>query len=218
MGPMRQRLLLVAGWVAAAVVAILVSTGAVAVAGGQVTDRPLRPLSASEVAAFTEECSSSDRAPCLRQLEETIEPTTTVEAAPDLNSSLDGDGQGVSPIPADPSEPPSEDSLDPGDDSDESLLPPSIAEKSVAEPQGEVVSLEGGSVGISGADGEVRVIWAIPGPGFALVPLAGTEIQEGAVTLVFSDGAHRSRLEATWDDAMGLVIETFEGRLDLSES
>jgi hypothetical protein len=218
MGSMRQRLLLVAGWVAAAVVASLVSTGAVAVAGGQVTDRPLRPLSASEVAALTEECGSTDRAPCLRQLEEPVELTTLVEAAPDLNSSLDGDEQGVSPVSADPPKPPSEDTLDPGADGDESLLPPAVDDRSVAQPRGEVVSLQGGSVGISGADGEVRVIWAIPGPGFALVPLAGTEIQEGAVTLVFSDGAHRSRLEATWDDTAGLVIETVEGRLDLSES
>ena len=72
MSSMRQRLLLVAGWAAAAVVASLVSTGAVAVAGGQVTDRPLPPLSASEVAALTEECGPSDRAPCLRQLEGSV--------------------------------------------------------------------------------------------------------------------------------------------------
>ena len=51
MGPMRQRVLLVAGWVIAAVVTSLVASGAVAVAGGQVFDRPLRPLTAAEVAA-----------------------------------------------------------------------------------------------------------------------------------------------------------------------
>ena len=122
MGSMRQRLLLVAGWVAAAVVASLVSTGAVAVAGGQVTDRPLRPLSASEVAALTEECGSTDRAPCLRQLEKPVELTTLVEAAPDLNSSLDGDGQGVSPTAPEPSLPPEDDPLDPADEPDESLV------------------------------------------------------------------------------------------------
>jgi len=49
---MRQRLLLVAGWIAAAVGSGLVATGAVAVAGGQVLDRPLRPLTAAEVAAL----------------------------------------------------------------------------------------------------------------------------------------------------------------------
>lgn len=218
MGSMRQRLLLVAGWAAAAVVASLVSTGAVAVAGGQVLDRPLRPLSASEVAALTEECGTTDRAPCLRQLEEPAEPTTTVEAAPDLNSNLEGDEQGVSPTSVDPSEPPSEDPLEPGDEVDESLLPPSVDGEATAEPQGEVVSMQGGAVGVSGADGRVSVIWAIPNPGFALVPLGGTEIEPSAITLVFSDGAHSSRLTATWDDTDGLIVETSEGKLDLAES
>ena len=48
----RQRLLLVAGWLIAAISAGLVASGAVAVAGGQVLDRPLRPLTAAEVAAL----------------------------------------------------------------------------------------------------------------------------------------------------------------------
>ncbi len=52
MRALRQRLLLVAGWVVAAVATGLVSAGAVAVAGGQVNDRPLNPLSAAEVAAL----------------------------------------------------------------------------------------------------------------------------------------------------------------------
>ncbi len=215
MGSMRQRLLLVAGWVAAAVVATLVSTGAVAVAGGQVTDRPLPPLSASEVAALTEECGSSDRAPCLRQLEDAAEPTTTVTAAPEILSP-EGDGQGVSPTSPDSSVPPEDNPLDPGDEPDESLLPPPGDDEVTPEPRGEVVTLLGATIGISGGAGEVRVIWAVPSPGFALVPLAGTEIEEGSVTVVFSDGSHRSTLAARWDVAEGLVVETTEGRLELT--
>ena len=214
MGSMRQRLLLVAGWVAAAVVATLVSTGAVAVAGGQVTDRPLPPLSASEVAALTEECGSSDRAPCLRQLEGSAEPTTTVTAAPEILSP-EGDGQGVSPTAPEPSVPPEDDPLDPADEPDESLVP-LPDDDTVPEPRGEVVTLLGATVGISGAAGEVRVIWAIPSPGFALVPVAGTEIETASVTMVFSDGSHRSTLAARWDPTEGLVVETTEGRLELS--
>lgn len=49
---MRQRLLLVAGWLFAAIGSVLVASGAVAIAGGQVLDRPLRPLTAAEVAAL----------------------------------------------------------------------------------------------------------------------------------------------------------------------
>lgn len=216
MGSMRQRLLLVAGWVAAAVVATLVSTGAVAVAGGQVTDRPLPPLSASEVAALTEECGSSDRAPCLRQLEGSAEPTTTVVAAPET-SSPEGDGQGVSPTSSERPLPPEDDPLDPSDEPDDSLIPPpGDDEAETPDPQGEVVTLIGATVGISGAAGEVRVIWAIPSPGFSLVPLAGTEIEAGSVTMVFSDGSHRSTLAARWDEVEGLLVETTEGRLELS--
>ncbi len=206
MGSMRQRLLLVAGWVAAAVVATLVSTGAVAVAGGQVADRPLPALSASEVAAPAEECGSSDRAPCLRQLEGSAEPTTTDAAAPEILSP-EGDGQGVSSGSASPpvslvDEPP-----DPADDFDESLLPP---------PRDEVVTLIGASVGFSGADGEVRFIWAIPRPGFALRPPTEAELEEDFITLVFSDGSHRSTLVARWDEVEGLVVETTEGRVELT--
>ncbi len=154
MGSMRQRLLLVAGWAVTAVVASLVSTGAVAVAGGQVTDQPLRPLSASEVAALTEECEPTDRVPCLRQLDQQVGTTTTVVAVPDSNSSLDGGEDGVSPT--EPTTPPSEDPLDPGVEVDESLLPPEdIA--AAPEPRAEVVDLIGGRVSVSGADGVVTV-------------------------------------------------------------
>ena len=160
MTPMRQRLLLVAGWAAAAVVASLVSTGAVAVAGGQVTDRPLRPLSASEVAALTEECGSTEGAPCLRQLDNSAGPPTSVTAAPDLNSSLEGGEDGVSPSspPGDLDEPASEDPLDPGVEVDESLVPPDEESDEVAvpEPRAEVVDLTGGRVSVSGAAGVVR--------------------------------------------------------------
>ena len=217
MGSMRQRLLLVAGWAAAAVVASLVSTGAVAVAGGQVIDQPRSPLSASEVAALTEECGSSDRAPCLRQLDNSVDPTTTVVAAPDLDLSLEGDEQGVSPeLLVDGSEPPSEDPLDPGVEVDESLVP--LEPDLVPEPRAEVVEMTGGRASVSGADGEVAIIWAIPNAGFALLPPAGNAGEDTGVSLVFSDGSHQSTLLATWDSSDGLIIETIEGPFDLAES
>ncbi len=221
MGSMRQRLLLVAGWAAAAVVASLVSTGAVAVAGGQVTDRPLRPLSASEVAALTEECGSTERAPCLRQLDYSVDPTTSVSAAPELNLSPDGGEDGVSPFlpPDETTEPPSEDPLDPGVEVDESLLPPDEdpQESTVPEPRAEVVDLAGGRVSVSGSDGEVRIIWLIPRHGFAVLPAAGADNLPDHLTVVLSDGSHQSTLVASWDSSEGLVIETREGGLDFTE-
>ena len=223
MSSMRQRLLLVAGWAAAAVVASLVSTGAVAVAGGQVTDRPLRPLSASEVAALTEECGSSERAPCLRQLDYSVGPTTSVAAAPDTNSSQDGDEDGVSPSipPGDTTEAPSEDPLDPGTELDESLTPPASSDDDevgdLPGPRAEVVDLTGGRISVSGADGEVRIIWLIPKHGFAVLPPAGADNLPDRVTVVLSDGSHQSTLFASWDSAEGLLIETREGGLDRGE-
>jgi hypothetical protein len=217
MGSMRQRLLLVAGWAAAAVVASLVSTGAVAVAGGQVIDRPLRPLSASEVAALTEDCGSTDRAPCLRQLDRSIAPQDTVEAASQLNSSPDGDEDGVSRTTV--TEPPSEDALDPGADLDESLLPPDDKPSSAAipEPRAEVVDLVGGRVSVSGAAGGVRIIWLIPRHGYALVPASTRNPEQDQVTVVLSNGSHQSTLAASWDPVEGLVIETTEGGVTHSE-
>lgn len=49
---MRRRLTLFVGWLIAVVGSGLVASGAAAIAGGQVTDRPLQPLSAAEVAAL----------------------------------------------------------------------------------------------------------------------------------------------------------------------
>ncbi len=210
MGPMRQRLLLVAGWAAAAVVASLVSTGAVAVAGGQVTDQPFSPLSASEVAALIEECETEDRAPCLRQLDNTSVSTTTIAAAPDLDSSLDGDEKEVSPSP-DVTTPANA----PTGDEDEGLI---VGDRDdVPKPGAEVVEMVGARVSVSGANGEIRVIWGIPNPGFALLPSTGTEIDDDAITLVFSNGSHESTLVAEWSDTDGLTVTAYEGGIDLAE-
>ena len=222
MSAMRQRLLLVAGWAAAAVVASLVSTGAVAVAGGQVTDRPLRPLSASEVAALTEECGSTERAPCLRQLEYSASPPTSVSAATESNPSPNGGEDGVSLLPFPPdetTEPPSEDPLDPGVEVDESLLPPSedADGDSVPEARAEVVDLIGGRVSVSGADGAVRIFWVIPRHGFAVLPATGADNLPDHVTVVLSDGSHQSTLLASWDKVEGLIVDTREGGLDFTE-
>ena len=221
MWSMRQRLLLVAGWAAAAVVASLVSTGAVAVAGGQVTDRPLRPLSASEVAALTEDCGSTERAPCLRQLDYSADPLVSVSVAPESNLSPDGGEDGVSPLlPADATtEAPSEDPLDPGVEVDESLLPPvdDSAEDATPEPRAEVVDLVGGRVSVSGSDGAVTVLWVIPRHGFAVLPAGGADNVPNSQTVVISDGSHQSTLFAFWDPEEGLLVETREGGLDFTD-
>lgn len=224
MGSMRQRLLLVAGWAAAAVVATLVSTGAVAVAGGQVIDRPLRPLSASEVAALADECGSTERAPCLRQLDDTTDPLESGSAAPESNLGPERGEDGVSPTTLttapEPTEPPGEDPLDPGVELDESLLPPEDDLDANNQPaaRAEVVDMVGGRVSVSGAGGEIRIIWLIPRHGFAVLPSAGAGNSPDQVTVVLSDGSHQSTLLATWDAEEGLVVETTEGGVAISDS
>ena len=78
--------------------------------------------------------------------------------------------------------------------------------------------MTGGRASVSGADGEVTIIWAIPNAGFALLPPAGTAGEASGVSLVFSDGSHQSTLLATWNPSEGLTIETIEGPFDLTES
>jgi hypothetical protein len=128
----------------------------------------------------------------------------------------EGGGKGVSPPLPDDEPPLSEDPLDPAVEVDESLLVPVPAD--VPEPRAEVVELIGGRVSVSGSSGDITVIWVIPSHGFALLPPTGSEVEEGAVTLIFSDGSHRSRLVAKWSDEEGLVVETSEGGLDVSGS
>lgn len=212
MRAMRQRLLLVAGWATAAVVASLVSTGAVAVAGGKVTDRPLRPLSASEVAALTTECESTNRVPCLRQTDDSSDPPLVVVASPS-NSSPQGDEGGVSPEP-DAAGTSSEETPDTEQDL---LSPDDSAGSQQPAPSAEVVDLTGGKVSVSGADGAVRILWLFPRHGYALLPADRAATEPGQVTVVLSDGSHQSTLIASWDESKGLVIETYEGALATDE-
>jgi hypothetical protein len=183
-------------------------------------DRPLRPLSASEVAALTEECGSTERAPCLRQLENSSYPLPTVGVASDSNPSPDGGEDGVSrtSLSTTTTEPPSEDALDPGATIDESLLPPTDTQPGEQPaPRAEVVDMTGGKVSVSGADGKVRVLWLIPRHGYALLPADRADTKPGEVTIVLSDGSHQSILVASWDDEEGLVVETSEGGLTRDE-
>jgi hypothetical protein len=136
-----------------------------------------------------------------------------------LNSSSEGDEEGVSPTTT-TTEPPSEDALDPGADLDESLLPPDDrpSEAVTPSPRAEVVDLTGGRISVSGADGKVRIIWLIPRHGYALLPASGANGSPDEVTVVLSNGSHQSTMVASWDPTEGLVIETTEGGVTRTES
>jgi hypothetical protein len=80
---MRQRLLLVAGWLVAAIGSGIVASGAVAIAGGQVLDRAQRPITAAEVAALPVVTVESP---------DTVEPHASGGLVPNAGDSPDDSG------------------------------------------------------------------------------------------------------------------------------
>ncbi|MFO7700448.1 MAG: hypothetical protein R6W79_07580 [Acidimicrobiia bacterium] len=176
MTTLRQRLLLVAGWLAAAVGAGLVASGAVTVAGGQVLDRPLRPMTAAEVAALpVDEVGTSG----------VIEPhasggfgQTTPEPTSGSDDAVDGraDPTGAGRSSASTS--------DPEDD------PFVVTSTSVVR----VVSVVGGTASFAVVDDSLTLLWATPQPGYvATTRRQSTE----SITIAFSSNRGVWVVEAT---------------------
>ncbi|VAW06359.1 hypothetical protein MNBD_ACTINO01-290 [hydrothermal vent metagenome] len=187
MSSMRQRLLLVAGWLAAAVGSGLVASGAVAVAGGQVLDRPLRPLTAAEVAAL----------PVVQ-----VDSLDIVE--PHASGGLEPTTGGIT-----------EGSADDAADSDESAgTRGSTAEGSderTADPVGpnaravvEIASVAGGLASFVVSDGKLILLWATPSAGYVAQTSAATDT---SLTIQFSSSLTVWVLEATIDNGR-ITIET----------
>ncbi|HSJ71352.1 MAG TPA: hypothetical protein VLA29_06885 [Acidimicrobiia bacterium] len=177
MTTLRQRLLLVAGWLAAAVGAGLVASGAVAVAGGQVLDRPLRPMTAAEVAALpVDEVGTSG----------VIEPhasggfgQTTPEPTSGSDEAVDGrvDPTGAGRSSASTSEP--------EDD-------PFVSSTSTSVVR--VVSVVGGTASFAVVDDSLTLLWATPQPGY----VATTRRQSReSITIAFSSNRGVWVVEAT---------------------
>ena len=187
MSAMRQRLLLVAGWIAAAVGSVLVASGAVAVAGGQVLDRPLRPLTASEVAAL----------PVVQVVSpDIVEPHASGGLEPTTGEITEG-------------------SADDAADSDESAgTGGSTAEDSssrVSDPVGpnvpavvEIASVEGGLASFVVSEGKLILLWATPSAGYVAQTRAVTDT---SLSIQFISSLNVWVLEATIDDGR-IVIET----------
>ncbi len=196
----RQRLLLFAGWALAAVGSGLIASGAVAVAGGQVTDRPLRPLSAAEVEALLPVLETDDSANAsggrVSSDGEAVPSTAGTARSP-------GTSAGEQEPPARPSPwgviRPADAPVIPavplpgsvGQEPDELVaLPP-------ASSQSEIVSLVGGALSVVGTEEGVLLLWATPRPGFAYA----VDYGDGTTLRVtFISADHRSSLEASWVD------------------
>ena len=227
--PLRQRLLLIAGWAVAAVATGLVSAGAVAVAGGQVTDRPLRPLSAAEVAALPvtteDECVTSG-------------PLASGGSVPSTECPDRDGGSGLS-TPGDEAARPAEKELfvaigdidaqvDGFDPAGPDVVPPNIGlapgdvvtpgtegrfpEDAIVPPIGPrppdpiVVETLGGRVSLAETDGTITLFGASPRPGY-VVDLRFERPDE--LTITFWNGSHLSTVMAHLG-ADGIEVERTE--------
>ncbi len=191
MTTLRQRLLLVAGWFIAAVGAGLVASGAVAVAGGQVLDRPLRPMTAAEVAAL----------PVVEMDEpDANEPhasgglvTTTGESisgSDDAAGSDEPTGAGGSTATTD-SVPDT-----PTDDADPATF--------TSDSDVRVVSVDGGQVSFAESEGSLYLLWATPAAGYVATTREQTDSR---ITIGFSSSIAVWVVEATLSEE-GIAIET----------
>lgn len=188
MTAMRQRLLLVVGWVIVASVTSLVALGAVTVAGGRVNDRPLDPLSAAEVAALPVAATvQSVNEPQASGGEDSTDDTS--EGAPDQadrtregDAAADGGGDSAFDIIPDVDLSPVSTSHAPGDDRFDT----------------QVIHLEGGSVSVRRLGTELFLQWATPQPGYS------TEViltQGDFVRVIFTSPTHRSLALITFSDS-----------------
>lgn len=233
--PLRQRLLLVAGWAAAAVATGLVSAGAVAVAGGQVTDRPLRPLSAAEVAALpvtteddciasgplasggtdsTSSCSDRDGASGLSTPGDDAARPAEKEPSSDFFVAIGEIDARIDPYdPAGPDVAPAGPRIVPGDQLTpgtegrfpEGAVVPPIGPRS---PDPTVVDVLGGRVSIAEAQGALTLHGATPRPGY-VVDLRFERPDE--LTVTFWNGEHLSTVIARLGDDGTIEVEQREG-------
>jgi hypothetical protein len=179
MNTMRQRLLLVVGWVIVASVTSLVALGAVTVAGGRVNDRPLNPLSAAEVAALPVAATvQSVNEPQASGGDDSTDDTST--GAPDqTDRTREGDA-----------------AADAGGELEPDIVSGNDSAPTVAN-ETKVIRLEGGSVSVRQLASDLFLQWATPQPGYS------TEViltQSDFVRVMFDSATHRSLLLVTVDD------------------
>ena len=191
---LRQRLLLVAGWLVAAISAGLVASGAVAVAGGQVLDRPLRPLTAAEVAALpvaTVNVSEPAEPHASGGSSEAFDTDTTgSDDAEGLDGPAGTRGPAVFPTGDFPT----------GQDIDVVRLGSDL------QPTIRVAVVEGGRASFAASTESIVLLWATALPGHA----ANTRISsDREITVSFTSSDSLWLIEATIEDE-DLVIRTEE--------
>ncbi len=181
---MRQRLLLVAGWIVAAVGAGVVASGAVAVAGGQVFDRPIRPLNAAEVAALPVDESLA-----------ALEPSVRLASGGSQASTGDATEGGRDTAGASGSERPAR----PGGVTAE-------AEIDLIRVPPTVTHVSGGSASVSSSGDEWQILWATPKPSYAV----SFDFDLEQLVLIFTSEGHRSVIQIRRSPEGEIAVSTDE--------
>ncbi|GMQ98282.1 MAG: hypothetical protein BMS9Abin17_0789 [Acidimicrobiia bacterium] len=191
---MRQRLLLVAGWIAAVVGSVLVASGAVTVAGGQVLDRPLRPLTAAEVAALpVVQVDSSAN----------VEPQASGGLVPTTGQSTEG-SESVEPRPKEPAGTGGS-TADAGDSSGQDPLGGDLDEP--AEAVVKIASVEGGRASFVVAQGHLVLLWATPAAGYVGQTRSASDTE---IVVQFSSSLKVWGVEATLSDGSITIVSRTE--------
>ncbi len=178
---MRQRLLLVAGWLLAAIASGIVASGAVAVAGGQVLDRALQPLTAAEVAALpVVTVGSSDD----------LEPHASGGLVPNAGEPTDDSGSGGPDPIGSASSGGSAASGSPGGASDPS---PRLGPFATRTDDARIETTEGGGVSFAAANDTLILLWATPNPGYVVQRRQTTDT---LITISFTSNRNVWRVEA----------------------
>ena len=220
MVPMRQRVLLVAGWVVAAAVTSLVASGAVAVAGGQVNDRPLTRVLAADVAALPVVDTEGVPDPCEPPASGGFDcgpgaPSAGAQSDGPGSSDPAGGGNGDDLTQLDPDQPdgftPSIDVGTPEDAGPDSLTPqPGLPDPIPAQ----YVTVEGGGVSFYVENNRVEVRVIVPGFGYSYVIDDSTDPTVLRIRFIPDPrlapaNAELSGAEARWVDGE-LIVDTFE--------
>ncbi len=186
MAVMRQRLLLVAGWFVAAVGAGVVASGAVAVAGGQVFDRPILPLNAVEVAALPVDETVETPGSSERLASGSSQASTGVTSE---GCGRDTAGVNGSERPAGPGGAPAE---------------PGGVEIDLPQTPPRILQVSGGSVVFACVGGSLKLLWATPQPNFAVA----FDADFGTVT--FTSVSHRSTISIGTAPGGKITVSTDE--------
>lgn len=183
------------------------ASGAVAVAGGQVLDRPLRPLTAAEVAALP-----VDEATVVLEIDE---PHASGGSESVTRVTIVGSGTAGPSGSSDPPGPGGASADHPATAIDESLDPSEAVGTSVdALPTSGVLSdtavihTAGGSASFANVDDDMRVLWATPRPGYVV----GLRFDgPTALVLTFTSTRSLSTIAAALSDA-GILVDSSETR------